>query len=254
MAKLTKKQYVRRRIFAGVAIFAAVALITTGLTVWLLFNSLNAELGGGVIISGVATSPLSFQNLRLDNLPIEQNQPTQAPFVFAPKPGATGRVRGDGSMVEKLSVTVSGTVANAQYLSGLTFRLELPQGVIEAARKGYVDISAYYGPDFLPKTLPVNEVSTRYEVISDGAVSALHFAFTLNLGWGTAFANQNPSDYFDTEYYLPDGSADYSRGVHVAEHNVVQTMLDLYNTVGGSPGPSSQQANRYTLTLTADSN
>lgn len=249
MAKLTKKQYRRKRIFKGLAVFIPLVLIITGMAVWLLFSALNADLGGGIDVAKVAVSPMDFLDLKLNHTQVEEGKPTGANFVFDSAYGDdSGRVRWDSENSESLTVTVSGMLKNAQYLSSFVYTLELPEGVVEAARKGYVDIGKYYDAEKgISKQIAVPYTSENIRVAEDGVTSVLTFEFDVTLGWGEFFNFVNPSLYYDTEYYNADGTVDLSRGIHVSDGDMTAALDDLYSVIrkGETTLPE------YTITLIA---
>ncbi len=243
MAKMTKKEYTRRRLFYGVLVFAAAALVITGVAIWLLFSTLGASSGGGVTVAEVAMSPLSFSSLMVDGEEVKSGETLQgAGFVFDSLEGDdSGRVSWNGVTSEKLSLTVSGILMGAQHLSRFTYVLTLPQGVIDAAEKGYLDISDFYDAEegtFKEIALSLSDDGT---LVTDGAETAFRFEFEIALRWGPRFGNMNPSVYFDTE------------GLGEPLEEVMGVLQDLRDTV--FEGKDSRNFRpTYTLTLMASPN
>ena len=239
MAKMTKKEYTRKRLFFGVLIFVALALIITGIAIWLLFSLLGASMGGGITVAEVAMSPISFTSLQIDGNEVEDGQTVDAGFVFDSLYGDdTGRVTWNGTSSEKMSITVSGVVMGAQHLSRFSYILMLPQGVIDAAAKGYLDISDFYEMETGLYKENILSLADNGTMVTDGTNSAWRFNFEITIKWGERFQGLNPSVYFDT------------LGLGEPIEDVVSTLNDLHDTVvaGSSGNPM------YTLTLTASPN
>ncbi len=235
MAKLTKKQYVRKRLFVGLAVFLITALITTGLAVWLLLSGSGTNGGGNIQVGQVANSPMEFKNLKLNNEAIQDGVTSNVNFVFDSADGDdTGRVTWNGQTKENLTVKVQGMLLNAQFLKDMVFTLQLPTGVIEAGKKGYIDISEYYDYETqMAKEIPVSYTAADIVTASDGLYSVLNFSFEVKLKWGEAFDGINPSLYYDTVYKNEDGSIDKTKGLYVPEIEVVSTLQDLYDCIKG---------------------
>ena len=243
MAKMTRKEYTRRRLFYGVLMFAAAALATTGVAIWLLFSTLGVTANGGMTVAEVAMSPLSFTSLTVDGEEVVSGETLQGVgFVFDSLAGDdSGRVSWNGVSSEKLSLQISGVLMGAQHLSSFSYILTLPQGILDAAEKGYVDISRFYDAQSGQfKEVPIS-LSDDGVLVSDGADSAFRFDFSIALQWGTRFQNMNPSIYFDTV------------GLGEPLEEVKSTLQDLQTTVLEGMDPRNYRPT-YTLTLMASPN
>lgn len=220
-------------------IFVAIALAVSGVAIWLLFGALSNSAGGGITVAEVAMSPLSFSSLQIDGQDVKDGQTVGAGFIFDTAEGDNdGRVVWNGRESEKMSINVTGVIQNAQYLSKFTYSLALPEGVIKAAEKGYVDISQFY--DLEKGVLKTVEVSLTEggTMMNDGANAVWYFNFEIALKWGSAFGGMNPSIYYDT------------LGIGVPLEDVVATLNDMRTTILGE----SNNTPSYLLTLTASPN
>lgn len=239
MAKITKKQYTRKALFAGVAIFLSSVLIITGVAIWLLLSTLSASADGSITVGEVAASPLSFSSLMIDGEEVKGGEAKGAGFVFATQYGDNyGRVTWNGRDSEKLTVTVSGVVMNAQHLAAFSYTLTMPQGVKQAAEKGYIDISDYYDMQTGSEKEIELSLTENGTMVAGEGITAWRFSFDITLKWGEVFNNTNPSIYYD------------DKGIDVPLESVTATLRDLYNTVMGN----SNTQPKYTLTLTAKPN
>lgn len=239
MAKLTRKQYTRKALFAGVAIFLSAVLVVSGIAVWLLFGELSSSSNGGISVSEVASSPLSFAALQIDGQDVEDGDTLYGGFILdSLKDDNEGRVSWNGQDSEKMSITVSGIITNAQHLSNFSYTLAMPQGVIDAAEKGYLDISDFYDSEngtVKQIDLPLDE---NGQFVADGLASVWRFSFIITLKWGSLFNNINPSVYYDT-----------AEGLEVPLETVSEVLNDMRQLVNGTVGHST-----YTLTLIASPN
>ena len=221
MAKLTRQQYRRKRLFTGVVMFVSAVLVVTGVAVWLLLGSLTESAGGGISVAEVATSPLKFNAIRIDGENVEKGKAKGAGFQFdAPENDRSGHLQWKAPGAEKLSIDVEGVILGADYLKGFAYALELPQGVIDAAAKGYIDISEFYDADTgAANTLefPLEKGTKRGE----GASSTWTFRFTISLKWGETFGGMNPSVYYDEIRYPGDA------WTKEAEAEVSATLADF---------------------------
>lgn len=239
MAKITKKQYTRKVLFAGAAIFLALVLIVSGVSIWLLFSALSTSAEGGITVGEVATSPLSFSALMIDGEDVVDGEAKGAGFVFDTQYGDDyGRVTWNGRDSEKLSITVSGVVVNAQHLARFSYVLQMPQGVKDAAAKGYIDISDFYDAETGKEKEVEVSLTEDGVMVADNDVTVWRFSFQITLKWGEVFNNVNPSVYYDDE------------GIDVPLETVTATLQDLRQTVMGD----SRNQPKYNLTLTASPN
>lgn len=239
MAKITKRQYTRKVLFAGAAIFLAAVLIVTGVAIWLLFSALSTSTDGDITVGEVATSPLSFSALMIDGEELENGVAKGAGFVFDTQYGDDyGRVTWNGKDSEKLSITVSGVVTNAQHLARFSYVLTMPQGVKAAAEKGYIDISDFYDAETGKEKVVDVSISQDGVMVSDNNVTAWRFNFQITLKWGSFFNYTNPSVYYDDE------------GIDVPLETVMSTLQDLRTTVMGD----TLTKPTYNLTLIASPN
>lgn len=239
MAKITKKQYTRKVLFAGVAIFLAAVLIVTGVSIWLLFSALSTSTDGGITVGEVATSPLSFSSLMIDGEEVKDGEAKGAGFAFDTLYGDDyGRVTWNGKDSEKLSITVSGVITNAQHLAKFSYVLKMPQGIKDAAAKGYIDISDYYDAETNEEKEIEVSISQDGVMVSDNSITAWRFSFPITLKWGSFFNYTNPSIYYDAE------------GIDVPLNTVSSILQDLRDTVMGD----AQTQPKYNLTLIASPN
>lgn len=238
MAKITKKQYTRRALFAGVVIFLVTVLLITGVAIWLLFSSRSASTEGGITVGEVSSSPLAFSSLMIDGEEVEDGEATGIGFIFDSLQGDDfGRVTWNGTDSEKLSITVSGVVVNAQHLAKFSYVLSMPQCIKDAAAKGYIDISDFYDEQTGNDKEIALSLSDVGEMVPNGSDTEWVFSFQISLKWGAAFNNLNPSVFYDQD------------GIDIPLETVTATLNDLHNTVMGT----SNTQPKYTLTLTASS-
>lgn len=204
----------------AVVIFVAVALIVTGVAIWLLFSALNGTLGANITVGGVANSPLDFARLSLDGIEVDLNSKdhyVDTGFRFdSAQDDYDGRLMWDGVNHEKMTTEVDVVIDHAQYLQKFEYTLQFPAGVIQAAKKGYLDISDYYD-------LEKDEALTIEVPITEGTFyreqDSWRLKFTLTLKWGTVFGGVNPSIYYD------------EAGADISYDDMRGTLNDFYDMI-----------------------
>lgn len=218
-------------------IFVAVVLIVTGIAIWLLFSALSGSLGSTITVAGVIDSPLDFGRVSLDGLEVDlssEDHKVDTGFRFdSAKDDYAGRLMWNGTDCEKLNVEVDVVIEHSRYLQQFEYELELPQGVIDAAKKGYLDIDAYYDMEAgKPKRIEIP--------LSDGTSipeqDAWRVKFTLTLAWGEIFGGINPSLYYD------------EAGADISYDEMRETLNDFYDMVMSG---SAFSLPTFTLTLIA---
>lgn len=215
-------------------IFVAVVLIVTGIAIWLLFSALNGTLGANITVGSVADSPLDFVRLSLDGLEVDLDSAdhyVDTGFRFDSAEGDyNGRLMWDGVNHEKMSTEVDVVIDHAQYLQKFEYTLEFPAGVIDAAKKGYLDISDYYDLEAgEPKKVEIPLTEGTFVPEQD----AWRVKFTMTLKWGTVFGGVNPSIYYD------------EAGAEISYDEMRSTLNEFYDMI-----MSSALFTKPTFTLT----
>ena len=129
MAKLTRNSYKRKIILFGVIVFMSIALISTGFAAWVMSQEKKQSKSGNVSVGAVTEGNIE---VILDELTVKD-------FKFEPKENdKTGRVRNDGTNFESLTVTVTGTIKNTQFLKEATIKMNVQDKVNQAVTDGYI--------------------------------------------------------------------------------------------------------------------
>ena len=240
MPKLTRKTYTRKLIVVGGLVFASVALISTGFAAFIISNNARQEINSNVEIGTISTASLEFKDVA-----IKDNKS----FKFDGAEGDNqGRITTSSGSSENLSIEVTGKIENAQYLKNCTVKLNVPQGVVDAAEKGYI---------VLP-SCATTEVDVELAAISAGNVR--EFTCTIEFAWGEAFGGANPSLFFDSET-LTDGEG--KAGREYTQEEVIETIADFRVTMFNITESSDpdyyntqdvQDNNIYKVVLTAYTN
>lgn len=256
MAKLTRKQYTRKHLFMGAVILVAVVLVVTGVAIWLLLGSLSQSVGGSLSVSPITDSLMSFSELYVGDEKLdfssEQGKTIEDVFVFdSAQNDHKGRLTCDGKSWEKRIVTVRGKLSYADYLKQLYYTLELPDGVIAAAKEGYLNIDAFYDENWETKKVDVivsddnvlKDTSGRevHKNLGSDGIYYLDFEFVVEIKWGEKFGGKNPSVYYDEK----DGGAD------VPDDEVKETLTHFAELVNGKYNENNKL---FTLTVNATPN
>lgn len=181
MAKLTRNSYKRKIILFGVIVFMSIALISTGFAAWVMSQEKKQSTSGNVSVGAVTEGNIE---VILDELTVKD-------FKFEPKEGDnTGRVRSDGTNFESLTVTVTGTIKNTQFLKEATIKMNVKDAVKQAETAGYI---------ILPECANSEVVLT----LTESGTNEKKFSYNITFKWGSKFGGENPGEYYDSAAFNP---------------------------------------------------
>lgn len=181
MAKLTRNSYKRKIILFGVIVFMSIALISTGFAAWVMSQEKKQSKSGNVSV-GVVTE---------GNIEVILGELTVKDFKFEPKEGDdTGRVRSDKTNFESLTVTVTGTIKNKQFLKEATIKMNVKDAVKQAETAGYI---------ILPECANSEVVLT----LTESGTNEKKFSYNITFKWGSKFGGENPGEYYDSAAFNP---------------------------------------------------
>lgn len=181
MAKLTRNSYKRKIILFGVIVFMSIALISTGFAAWVMSQEKKQSTSGNVTVGAVTEGNIE---VILDELTVKD-------FKFEPKEGDdTGRVRSDRTNFESLTVTVTGTIKNTQFLKEATIKMNVKDAVKQAETAGYI---------ILPECANSEVVLT----LTESGTNEKKFSYEITFKWGSKFGNVNPGEYYDSAAFNP---------------------------------------------------
>lgn len=214
----TRKSYKRKKIILGACLFASVALVSTGFAAWVIATQAETTQDGNISVGTVNDSSIEIKNVQL----------SKNSFVFEPKEtDTTGRVRNDGTNFENLSVTVTGEISPAQYVTGATIEMTVPESVKAAAASELNYI-------VLPECVTTAQALTLND--KEGDTNVKTFSYEIAFTWGNAFNGKNPGEYFDTD----------DTGKNVSDANMKATLTSLHNTIQGD-----SEDLKFTITIKA---
>lgn len=181
MAKLTRNSYKRKIILFGVIVFMSIALISTGFAAWVMSQEKKQSTSGNVTVGAVTEGNIE---VILDPLTVKD-------FKFEPKESdTTGRVRNDGTNFESLTVTVTGTIKNTQFLKEATIKMNVKDAVKQAETAGYI---------ILPECANSEVVLT----LTESGTNEKKFSYNITFKWGSKFGGENPGEYYDSDAFSP---------------------------------------------------
>ena len=181
MAKLTRNSYKRKIILFGVIVFMSIALISTGFAAWVMSQEKKQSTSGNVTVGAVTEGNIE---VILDPLTVKD-------FKFEPKESdTTGRVRNDGTNFESLTVTVTGTIKNTQFLKEPTIKMNVKDAVKQAETAGYI---------ILPECANSEVVLT----LTESGTNEKKFSYNITFKWGSKFGGENPGEYYDSAAFNP---------------------------------------------------
>lgn len=181
MAKLTRNSYKRKIILFGVIVFMSIALISTGFAAWVMSQEKKQSTSGNVTVGAVTKGNIE---VILDELTVKD-------FKFEPKESdTTGRVRNDKTNFESLTVTVTGTIKNTQFLKEATIKMNVKDAVKQAETAGYI---------ILPECANSEVVLT----LTESGTNEKKFSYDITFKWGSKFGGENPGEYYDSAAFNP---------------------------------------------------
>lgn len=181
MAKLTRNSYKRKIILFGVIVFMSIALISTGFAAWVMSQEKKQSKSGNVTVGAVTEGNIE---VILDELTVKD-------FKFEPKKSdTTGRVRNDNTNFESLTVTVTGTIKNTQFLKEATIKMNVKDAVKQAETAGYI---------ILPECANSEVVLT----LTESGTNEKKFSYDITFKWGSKFGGENPGEYYDSDAFSP---------------------------------------------------
>ncbi len=211
MAKLTRNSYKRKIILFGVIVFMSIALISTGFAAWVMSQEKKQSTSGNVSVGAVTEGNIE---VILDELTVKD-------FKFEPKEGDdTGRVRSDGTNFESLTVTVTGTIKNTQFLKEATIKMNVKDAVKQAETAGYI---------ILPECANSEVVLT----LTGSGTNEKKFSYEITFKWGSKFGNVNPGEYYDSAAFNP--SEEELNGFEGTQEEkitaYIKSVLDAFHTL-----------------------
>ena len=125
------------------------------------------------------------------NIEVILDELTVKDFKFEPKESdTTGRVRNDNTNFESLTVTVTGTIKNTQFLKEATIKMNVKDAVKQAETAGYI---------ILPECANSEVVLT----LTESGTNEKKFSYDITFKWGSKFGGENPGEYYDSAAFNP---------------------------------------------------
>lgn len=211
MAKLTRNSYKRKIILFGVIVFMSIALISTGFAACVMSQEKKQSTSGNVTVGAVTEGNIE---VILDPLTVKD-------FKFEPKESdTTGRVRNDGTNFESLTVTVTGTIKNTQFLKEATIKMNVKDAVKQAETAGYI---------ILPECANSEVVLT----LTESGTNEKKFSYNITFKWGSKFGGENPGEYYDSAAFNP--SEEELNGFEGTQEEkitaYIKSVLDAFHTL-----------------------
>lgn len=213
MAKLTRNSYKRKIILFGVIVFMSIALISTGFAAWVMSQEKKQSTSGNVTVGAVTEGNIE---VILDELTVKD-------FKFEPKESdKTGRVRNDGTNFESLTVTVTGTIKNTQFLdvNNTTIKMIVKDEVKQAETAGYI---------ILPECANSEVVLT----LTESGTNEKKFSYDITFKWGSKFGGENPGEYYDSAAFNPsEGELSSFEGTQEEKITAyIKSVLDAFHAL-----------------------
>lgn len=211
MAKLTRNSYKRKIILFGVIVFMSIALISTGFAACVMSQEKKQSKSGNVTVGAVTEGNIE---VILDELTVKD-------FKFEPKESdTTGRVRNDNTNFESLTVTVTGTIKNTQFLKEATIKMNVKDAVKQAETAGYI---------ILPECANSEVVLT----LTESGTNEKKFSYDITFKWGSKFGGENPGEYYDSAAFNPsEGELSSFEGTQEEKITAyIKSVLDAFHAL-----------------------
>ena len=98
--------------------------------------------------------------------------------------------RNDKTNFESLTVTVTGTIKNTQFLKEATIKMNVKDAVKQAETDGYI---------ILPECANSEVVLT----LTESGTNEKKFSYDITFKWGSKFGGENPGEYYDSAAFNP---------------------------------------------------
>lgn len=213
MAKLTRNSYKRKIILFGVIVFMSIALISTGFAAWVMSQEKKQSTSGNVTVGAVTEGNIE---VILDPLTVKD-------FKFEPKESdTTGRVRNDGTNFESLTVTVTGTIKNTQFLKEATIKMNVKEAVKQAETAGYIILPECANSEVVLTTTKIGENANEER-----------FSYDITFKWGSKFGGENPGEYYDSAAFNPsEGELSSFEGTQEEKITAyIKSVLDAFHAL-----------------------
>ena len=207
MKKFTRRAHNRKLIVLAVSVFMAIGMISTGFSAWIMSANSEVEHEAPVTVGIVtdASMQVSIDQWKIQGQDTDKSWDTAQILSFdAPTTDNTGRVRGNDSSREQLTMQISGEVTNANVLETLTLTITLPAELRNAISANYIKVKGVENSVATAGTITLtydksaigeNPLNYSYNAETGKAT----FSYTLEFEWGTFFGGKNPSEFYDTQ-------------------------------------------------------
>ena len=241
MRKLTRRSYNRKLLVFGLSMFMAVAMISTGFAAWVMSSTEAANANGGVTV-GIVNNEMML--VEVDNLDKETGKLDIDPLLFDAKEGDTnGRVKASEGSKENLSFTISGYVTNAASLSVLYIKVALPEGLQDALKANYIEITSA-GADAYDEETGVFVYEAPLSGERDGITGSKEFTYTLTFAWGDFFGGLNPSEFYDSDEKRIESEEEGLAGNKIESQTMANEMEAFATTIRNGMTPDGEETPR----------
>lgn len=195
MRKKTRKRSYKNTIAIGIASFASIALLSTGLAAFVLIRDAQKTVDGNFVVADVSDASIT--------LDLSRSSATKTLRLDAALGDDQGRVQIDKeSTGPVLTYTVLGDVSVAD---SKTIKDNLKLYYIVNIKKGGSVASGEFITSFISTgylSLEGGPLGNQNDIKAtpvDGHPNEATFTFEFGFSWGTFFNGDNPSIYFDSD-------------------------------------------------------
>lgn len=195
MKKTTKKRSYKNAVSIGIAAFASVALLSTGLAAFVLIKNAEEKVTGNIEVAAVSDQSINLTVTALgadDVIRLDANKDDKSGRVQSEKDGKGEKLtqKIDGQITVGENKTVSDNVT-------LTYQVDILDKAGNDANKDFVENFITAGRLSYLGDFKVGEVM-NYTVTLESATES-SFEFSFGFAWGIKYGSENPSIYYDKE-------------------------------------------------------
>lgn len=203
--RLKTPSFYRKSIVISIAVFSAVALLSSGFATWIISSANRKEAAGNVNVGSVVDAHVHFSDLTFVGQGSEENYNVIG--FDAKNDDDQGRIRWDGRNKEHLAVTLTGKAGPMSYISSLTFQFVVPLSIQNALDAQYIALDTTSGDNYIKEAAAI-----AYSPADSNDESS--FSITFGFVWGEYFKGVNPSLYYD----------DISKGGNISDDEMIAQM------------------------------
>ena len=240
MKKTTKKRSYKNAVSIGIAAFASVALLSTGLAAFVLIRNAEQKVDGTIVVAEVVDTEIGLE--LTSGIVVDGESDLYLSFN-AENDDTAGRVQlGGGEKPERLTHKIGGKVSVGTSKTvdenvKLTYQVDVVKTNVgdpnEVFKNALIDTGYLaYNTEAFTLGTPIEVTPGTATPVVDGGESAT-FEFTFGFTWGSKYANVNPSVFYDSDTPRVGGAESGKLGTEFTDQEVETDLLALKDALTG---------------------